>query len=244
MTVDTPVVVAIAGEDRAHFDVVSALMDRMVEHHRPWTFGNVESLRTWLACDGRPWFALKDAVKRAQRSGLRFHGHFGDAAGLPESRMARAQLALLKQRRDGGEKLDTVVLARDLDGRPDRLAGLRQAAEQPWPFAVLIAWCQPEAEAWNVCAFEPRDEAERARHSALKQDLSRCPIQDAHRLTSTASDSNRDAKRVVAALTAGDHDRRIACLAAPFDHLCARGRHTGLTDFLEQIELKFIPLWI
>jgi|JI9StandDraft_2_1071091.scaffolds.fasta_scaffold129915_2 hypothetical protein len=244
MPVDTPVIVAVAGEDRAHFDVVSKLMDRMVHEQRPWTVGNLEVLRTWLACGDRPWFSFKDAVRRAKAEKLRFHGKFGDAAGLPDAQMARAQLAMWKNHVDRGHKLDAVVLARDLDGRPTRRDGLLQAVtNEPWPFAVLVAWCQPEAEAWYICAFAACDDAEHKRLAEIERTLELSPIHAAERLTSTAPDPRRDAKRVLAQLTADDHERRERCLAAPLDHLRTRGPHTGLTAFLSEVEAKYLPLW-
>lgn len=244
MPVDTPIVVAVAGEDRAHFEVVTTLMDRMVHEHRPWTVGSLDVLRTWLPCGDRPWFAFKDAVRRAKADGLRFHGKFGEAGGLPDAQMTRAQLALWKHLTDRGHKLDAVVLARDLDGRPDRRDGIVQAVtHEPWPFTVLVAWCQPEAEAWYICAFTPRDDAEHRRLTELEKALALSPIHAAERLTSTAPDPRRDAKRVLQRLTDDNPERRDRCLAAAFDHLRSRGKHTGLTAFLDEVEAKFIPLW-
>lgn len=244
MPADTPIVVAVAGEDRSHFEVVSTLMDRTVGEHRPWTVGNLDVLRTWLASGDKPWFPFKDAVRTAAAHRLRFHGHFGGAPGLPDAQMARAQLSLWKRIADRGDKLDAVVLARDLDGRPERRDGLLQAIDhQPWPFAVLVAWCQPEAEAWHVCAFEPTDSAERDRVAALVHDLSLHPIHAAERLTSTAPNPIRDAKRVLRELTANDPHRRARCLAAPLAHLRRCGQRTGLAAFLEHVEARFIPLW-
>lgn len=244
MPADTPIVVAIAGEDRGHFEIVTTLMDHLVSEHRPWTVDNLDVLRTWLSCDDKPWFSFKEAVRRAHEVRLRFHGHFGGAAGLPDAQMARAQLATWKRMVDRGLKLDAVVLARDLDSRPARLDGLLQAvADEPWPFVVLVAWCQPEAEAWYICAFAAEDDHERKRLTELERDLELSPVHAAERLTSTAPDPRRDAKRVLQALVANDPARRDRCLAADLEHLRSHGRHTGLTAFLVEAEAKYLPLW-
>jgi hypothetical protein len=66
-----------------------------------------------------------------------------------------------------------VVLARDLDGYPNRRAGLEQVCTGlSWPFAIVAATPEPEIEGWIVSGFVPRNEGEQRSLEQLRHELS------------------------------------------------------------------------
>jgi len=246
---ELPLHFAIAGEDEAHYFVVKTLTDRVLAQHSTWLGDVIDACRIWCeAQDGRPWSLFTRARKEVRTRDLRGSlptGHFGRGQpGQLDARFARAQLHVWKEAHDRGERLDVVFIARDLDRKDKRLLGLRQAiAERPWPFAVVLAWFQPEAEAWFIGGFEPRTHAERAAHAELRQELGFWPIQQPHRLLSTRDDSPKDTKRVWAKLHCGDLDARQRSLQADFDVLRRNGVEIGVPEFLDQIIEKVVPLF-
>ena len=246
MTSELPIVLAVAGEDAGHFEAVSTLTDRVLRERVDWLADQLEHCRTWHpAAVDRPYFSLRYADREARALGLRIHGHFGGAAGLPDARSARAQLLLWKLLHDADTRLDVAVIARDLDHRDERLKGLLQAiADAPWPFTVLVAWFQPEVEAWFLGGYQPRTPLELAELTAQRRTLGFCPVEQAHRLLSTRDDSAKDAKRVCGSLTANDHQRRADCLQVDLSTLRSHGASTGMRDFLAQLESRLVPLFL
>jgi hypothetical protein len=246
---ELPLHFAIAGEDEAHYFVVTTVTDRILAQHIAWLGDVIESCRIWCASsDGRPWSLFTRARKEVRARDLRSSlptGHFGRGEpGQLDARFARAQLHVWKDAHDRGERLDVVFIARDLDHKDERLLGLRQAiTERPWPFVVALAWFQPEAEAWFVAGFEPRTDAERAAHAELRQELGFRPTEQPHRLLSTRNDPVKDAKRVWAKLALGDHDARQRSLHANVDVLRRNGAEIGVPEFIDQLVEKVVPLF-
>jgi hypothetical protein len=132
-----------------------------------------------------------------------------------------------------------VVLIRDRDNQEQRRRGLEQARNLGgWPFPIVIGLARPEREAWVIAGFEPRDAAEEARLQELARRLSFHPVREAHRLSS----GERDAKSALKSLTAGELAREHACLnETPLEVLRARGKETGLTDYLDEVRERLVP---
>lgn len=247
---DLPLQLAVAGEDEAHHCAVTTLTDRLLSVEIEWLDGILESGRTWRSASStRQWFPLgrarKDASKEAFGPYALPKGHFSSVPGSPDARLARAQLQLFwKLSRDSERRLDVVFIARDLDGRLERLAGLRQAVtEYAWPFLVLLAWFQPEAEAWYIAGHVPRTDDEREAHAEQRRLLGFCPIQQPHRLNSTDDDSVKDAKRVWAALNHDGPEGNLRSLQTDLEILRKNGADAGLADFLDQVLAKLVPLF-
>ncbi len=245
---ELPLHLAVAGEDEAHHFVVTTLTDRILAQHIAWLDDVLESCRIWCgSSEGQPWSiftrARKDVRARDLRSSLPT-GHFGRGEpGQLDARFARAQLHIWKDIHDRGERLDVVFIARDLDHKDGRLLGLRQAiAERAWPFAVVLAWFQPETEAWFIAGFEPRSDAERAAHAELRQALGFGPTEQPHRLLSTRNDSVKDAKRVWAKLHCGDDDARQRSLRN-VDLLRRNGAEIGVPEFIDRVIEAVVPLF-
>lgn len=242
MPAERPLGFAVACEDRGHYSAVTHLVDRRLADSVSWAADILEHVRGWISDDGdHPWFALKAARERARTLRLPIHGHFGDRPGLPDAVSVRAQLLYLAALKRRGTPIDAVLLVRDLDHRPERLDGMLQAiGASRWPFAVLVGWCEPEIEAWKIGCFLPGDAAEHERLTTVRRKLSFCPATEPERLTSTARDSARDAKKIARELF--DEARGWRCLDLPFEVLRDRGRSTGLAGFLDEVDAKLVPL--
>ncbi|MGK4002750.1 hypothetical protein WMF31_09020 [Sorangium sp. So ce1036] len=139
-----------------------------------------------------------------------------------------------------------VVIARDLDGRPERAEGFAQAAadsKRTWPFEVVVgALAEPEVEAWLVAAWDPEDDSERQRLAALCGELHFDPCAKPERLTSKNEADRKDAKRVLAALTATGRDAGARWADAPVERLESRGASCGLTRFVREVRQHLVPV--
>jgi hypothetical protein len=238
--------VGLACEDRGHFLAVTYLIDAELLAHHDWLDGTLEYCRTWrgLAKDGS-WYKFDPSDAYDLRpftvDGVRINplGHIGGQPLKPEAAMWRKVLLMFCHQ---DPRPDVVVLARDMDGYPERLAGIVQVRDGlPWPFKVAVALAEPEVEAWHVCGFVPRDDEERARLRELKDELSFDPTVESHRLTSHPNDAPTDAKRVLDHLCREEADREADCLT---DHelLRTRGTTNGLTAFRNDIAQYIVPL--
>jgi hypothetical protein len=135
-----------------------------------------------------------------------------------------------------------VVLARDLDGYPNRRAGLEQVCTGlSWPFAIVAATPEPEIEGWIVSGFVPRNEGEQRSLEQLRHELSFDPTLQSHRLTSHPNDAPTDAKRVLSRLCNGEPDREHACLVR--DVLHQRGATNWACAFLDDVDQRVLPLF-
>jgi hypothetical protein len=133
-----------------------------------------------------------------------------------------------------------VALLRDADNQAQRRRGLEQArasvkhcipAER-----IAIGVADPCREAWHLAGFEPDTHDERTRLSAERRRLGLDPTRAPQQLTRSGE---RNIKSVLARLTDGDREREAHCLAHPELH--ARGRHCGLSEFLDEIDARVVP---
>jgi hypothetical protein len=157
----------------------------------------------------------------------------------PEASMWRKVLLLFCRAKPLPE---IVVLARDLDGYPDRRAGIEQVRNGlPWPFTIVAATPDPEIEGWLVSGFLPRDNGERTGLEGLRRELSFDPTTQSHRLTAHPNDAPTDAKRVLSRLCEDDRDREHACLQR--DVLHQRGDFNGARAFLDEVDQRMVPIF-
>lgn len=239
-------ILGVACEDRGHFSAVTYLVDAALLAEHDWLGDIIDSCRSWCGLDStEPWYKYDphDAhdVRPVVLGGVRIAGH-GHIKGKPlelEAGMWRKVLLLFCHR---DPRPDVVLLVRDMDGYRDRMKGMKQARDGfEWPFAVVIAAPEPEIEAWHVAGFEAVSTKEREMLEALRRSLAFDPTLEPHRLTSHPNDAATDAKRVLAALCGGNRDRRRSCLADA-NLLRQRGASNGLTEFLEEVAARVVPL--
>jgi hypothetical protein len=238
--------IAFAGEDESHFRVVTALVDDALVTHVDWVRDVLDSCRAWRGLHGEErWYkyAPEDAydLRPLTLGGVTIkpQGRIAGEPLKPEASMWRKVLLLFCHR---DPRPDVVVLARDLDGYPERRAGLEQVCTGlAWPFAIVAATPEPEIEGWIVSGFVPQDDDEQHRLEQLRGELSFDPALHSHRLTSHPNDASTDAKRVLSRLCNGDPDRERTCLARGVLH--QRGGGNWARAFLDDVDQRVLPVF-
>jgi hypothetical protein len=225
---------------------VPGIADRVLSESVEWMAPEMlDAYREWRGLRrNQPFLAWKQVHTLAKEAGIRINGFFNGEPGAPDAFAARRALALLKVA--GEDPIDAVILVRDSDSDPERMEGLKQARDEvspPHP-PVLIGVAHTKRECWVLAGFHPMDDAEKARHEALKQELGFDPCLQAEELMAQHDGAKRDAKRVLSLLTGGDIDRESLCWKeCSFHQLEARGQKTGLVAFIQELRTKLVPLW-
>jgi len=132
-------VIGVVGEDENHFRVATALIDGALVTSIDWVRDILESCREWRGLRaGERWYkyAPDDAhdLRPVTIDGMtiKLQGRIAGEPLKPEAGMWRKVLLLLCH---AEPRPDLVVLARDLDGYPDRRSGIEQVCHHlPWPF--------------------------------------------------------------------------------------------------------------
>jgi len=135
------------------------------------------------------------------------------------------------------------VIVCDEDGRgTERLLGLQQARDRSGlnPRVAIGVAC-PEIEAWVLAGFEAKDEVETSRLTAETKRLQLDPTRNPHQLKGP-NGSDRDIKRVLCALTDGDHVRQAEA-ASNLTRIRLHGRETGAVEFLSECQERLAPLF-
>ena len=119
---------------------------------------------------------------------------------------------------------------------------MQQAIEaNPWAFEIITVLAVTEIEAWFAAGFEPADEHERKELERFVNAEGFDPRQESHRLV---GQTPRDAKKLLAALTKEERERRLACLEADLAVLESRGALNGLRDFVQAVRDKVVPKFV
>lgn len=223
-------------EAEADFRTVTTLADRVFVERLPWAEGVLDSVRCW--CGAAPgdrfvkWTSLK-SLCNAHPGFPRLHGRYRGPGAKGEWLQVRKAIVWTRLARPEAAGL---VVARD-DDRKGRRAAMDQAAcEAPAELPVVVAHAVPEREAWHIVGFVPTDDAEATRVDGQRAALGGDPHRVAHTLDPKKDDAPRGTKRVLDALTHGDHARQARCLTEPpLEDLRARGDDVGLTVFLNDV---------
>jgi hypothetical protein len=199
--------------------------------------------REWFVeTASRARLTWKSMKQLAYDAGIRVHGHFEGAPGLPDAAAARrAILFLLKTM----PQLNAIVLIRDQDDEPKRRAGLEQARNQDRSgIAIVVGLAIVERECWVVTGYEPQDEGESSRLEAERRTLGFDPRLRSHALTACKNDQAiHSPKRVLRQLAGNDRDREQRCwMETPLELLRQRGSENGLAAYLREIRDRLAPL--
>lgn len=230
------ITLALAAEDAAGAWLVRHITDRCLCSCDWIEQETVGHFRRWQEFDGREWFPLAQVPAAARGSlgrGFQLHGRFRGEIGAEDSHLCRYLFVWL---RESGVHIDIVVVARDVDGTARRTGFCQAVAERSWPFAIVGAFAQPEAEAWFLCTWKAESDREQAAHDALRQRIGFDPVQRSHELTST-SESKRDAKQVLAALTEGGRKREQRFAEVDLETMRRCGATNGLTSFVDELQV-------
>jgi hypothetical protein len=242
-------------EAPSDFLLVSALIDRVLRDHATWISDVLDlapaGIRTWIGDGpGRDFFDIHQVSSYALQRLVRVpQGHFDGRPGAPGALMARTAFSIVRALNTSANlgAIDGVVLVWDMDGQTkDRQLGLDQAraeAQKLVQFQIALGRPDRMREAWVLAGFDPRSQDERDRLDSERQQLGFHPSCQAHLLTAGDDIAKRSAKRVLAVLTDGNWEREERCWTdATLATLRARGTGSGLTEFLEEIEQRLLPL--
>lgn len=218
--------------DRVLLDAIDWLEEDQLIHHREWFAKAVGGERlTW-----------KGVKQLATDLGIRAHGHFDGEPGEADAAAGRRAILYL---REAFPELAGVVLIRDQDDQPERRGGLEQARRQEdGRVPVVVGLAVVERECWVISGFDPQDDDEKARLSAVRQTLPFDPCLQSHQLTACKNDlAPRSPKRVLRLLTEGHHHRERRCWSeTSLQTLRDRGEHNGLAMYLDEVRTRLAVL--
>ncbi len=231
-------------EAEADFRTSTGLADRVLCAKVEWIEQeSLDDYRRWRGlAEAAPYVLWKRVATRAREAGFRVHGHFDGEPGQPDAHAARRALWLLKR---GEGPLDGVLLIRDDDRQTARRQGLEQARqESSLTCPILIGLAHLKRECWVLGGYEPESDSEMERLSFLIEELTFDPRTEADRLAAREDGEVRSAKRVLRVLTNNDLTREEKCWReATLELLRSRGKRTGLTDYLDEVKTRLVPLF-
>ncbi len=236
---------AIVCEGAADMRTGADLADRVLVSEVDWISPEtLIHLRRWRGLEEDAAFlAWRRTPALAREHDIKVHGAFGK---LPDYRAARSALFLFLKLEP---QPDAVILLRDSDGDLVRKESLERARLEmspgtEWPFPIIVGVAHTKRECWVLAGFEPRSEAEEEALAELRQELGFDPRVQAENLTAAQAQAQRNAKRVLDRLVGGSQEREEDCWAScDLEILAQRGRLTGLTEYVEEIRGRLVPLF-
>lgn len=252
-------------ESRADAETARKLAERVLVETVDWLEPELlPYLFRWSGLDPGTdyscWSDIKDIMQRAKASGLpipKFLGHrkrgplkADGAATLKILNLIRV-LQLKKSRPDENSRsLRAVLFIRDLDNQPERREGIEQARaeqiHQSPQLEIIIGAANRMREAWVLNGFIASNPEEVQTLEAIRKQLPFDPCEESHRLRSNSREEPeriRNPKVVLEELTGGNWSREQQCWEeTSLELLRQRGRYTGLTDYLNEIEKRLIPV--
>ena len=143
----------------------------------------------------------------------------------------------------------SLIFIRDLDNQPERKEGIEGArseySDRQPQLAIVIGTANRMREAWVLNGFVTANKLEKQTLEEIKTKLTFDPCEESHRLHSKKEEAERlkNAKVVLQKLTDGDFEReRICWEETSLELLKTRGVSTGLTDYLNEIEERLVPI--
>lgn len=243
-------------EARADFETTWGLVVRVLREEGPeWVRDNLESgpeaagsVLAWVPDGDRSFFDLHHAKDIALRRRVPIpHGRFNGQRGAYGA--LNAYTAFLVARDIArSTTIDAVLYIWDMDHQGEErrvaLARARKQAQAFMPFKILLGAPDREREAWVLAGFDPETGAEEATLEKERKKLGFCPCQHAEKLTEKEEHAPRNPKHVLDTLTGEDPDREARCWTdAPLETLRARGKHSGLTVFLDETAGTLLPIF-
>jgi hypothetical protein len=245
-------------EAAADFRAAQALVDRVLREQGPdWVADLVdvhpEAIRVFAGeSPERPFYDVHHMQQHRQDLEKRLghiirvpHGGFQGKPGGPMALLGRT-IAHLSRAQSNLDPIHAVLIVVDIDDQRERRDGLEQARTEAssWAsFRIVLGCPDPAREAWVLAGFVPASDEERARLDALRQTLGFSPCEAPTRLRDKDKGAPRNAKRVLATLTADDATREDRCLhETPLADLRSRGATTSLPEFLDEIARDILPL--
>lgn len=195
---------------------------------------------------------IDDAKEQLKYKPPRFLGHYRKdepfkADGANSYKCLTLVRFLQKMR-----QIKAVLFIRDLDDQPERREGIEQArlkdSERKTPLEIVIGTADRMREAWVLNGFIPCNLEEEQILEEIKIELKFDPCIESHRLrekSKTGLNRIRNPKVVVEKLTSGNIEREQQCWEeTSLAHLRDTGIHTGLTDYIREVEQRLTPIFL
>ncbi|MEC4805128.1 MAG: hypothetical protein SAJ12_15230 [Jaaginema sp. PMC 1079.18] len=244
-------------ESRADAEIATVLAERLLIEKVDWLEQELlQYVFQWSGLqENTPyscWTDINKIIKNAKESGMRlpkFIGHSKQknikADGASSIKILNFIRILQKNR-----PIKAVFLIRDLDNQPERREGMKQArsehTERLPQLEIIIGTANRMREAWVLNGFIPLDEEEGKTLENIKSQLNFDPCIESHRLRSNSFEEPnriRNPKVVLETLTRNDRLREQKCWEeTSLELLQQRGNQTGLTAYLQEVELHIVPL--
>ena len=169
----------------------------------------------------------------------------------PVGRKVLFLVVYLKNKRQ--RNIDAVLLIRDADSRShaqERLESLNRVRTQfnNQTIPAVIGFAIPTREAWVLNGFEPKTKDESERLQKIRDEINIDPCKESHRLRGKKKQpgaETRDIKRILTILTNDDTLREEECWKeAPLSTLLDRGKETGLTNYIQEVQTYLLPVLI
>ncbi|MBD2082066.1 hypothetical protein [Leptolyngbya sp. FACHB-17] len=197
------------------------------------------------------WKDISAIVDRAKQAGLRipkFLGHTKTGALKADGAAAMKILNLVRVLQKT-RPIRAVLFIRDLDNQPERREGIEQARSEHFDrqpkLEIILGAANRMREAWVLNGFVASHEETRLLEE-IKARLNFDPCEEPHKLRSNSweeLDRQRNPKFVLESLTSGNYLREQQCWEeTSLEILQARGIHTGLTAYLQEVEKRLIPI--
>jgi hypothetical protein len=242
---------ALVAEGKNDEQVIPCLADRVLCEGEDWIRDNFEDdperLWKWTAIETDPIYRYTSWVQIARlannyKKKLRIYSRPGEGYRTAETRRAIALCVLLRRNR----QTDALILARDLDNKPDEhrrtMETVRQENQTALNFPIILATPNRVVEAWMLHGFVCENQHEEDQLMALRKEFGFDPCTHGHELHPD------DAKVVISKLIsdAGGNknmERRERCWAdTDLNMLRERGKDSHLAAFLDEIKNDLLPL--
>jgi hypothetical protein len=243
----------LVAEGPSDVDISKDLVDRVLHAEPPdWLrMGELEGMRTWSGLqpdeEYTRWRNVGDLYDEMPRMpDYLGHERGGQSNNYDYAAARRVMLITDRLARNGDRPIRAVVLIRDTDTqKEERTQSLENARgdHDTDDYKVVIGIACPKIEAWILNGFEPQTDDESEHLQEERQRLPVDPLTEAHELTASSDDAQNNCKRVANGLTNGEEERKRACWKdTDLSLLRERGTHTGLSDFLDDVN-RLIPIF-
>ena len=240
----------IAGESHGDVQILSSLVDRLIEEGVDWIERGVvegrslmDANRQWVGVGEHAWVDVHKHKELRRRYGIRAFGSFSGDSAAADALMYRNIFHFFLHPSNEGIP-EALVIGRDLDRDDARREGLSQAIrERSWPFRVIAGLAAPEIEAWLLAAWAPETAADEAALKEVRGRVGFDPTRSGERLTSKKDDEPKDAKRALRELCAKGRAAEERWEDAPIDRLTGNGEGCGLKDFVDAVRRDLLPLF-
>ena len=241
----------LVAEGKNDEQVIPTLADHVLCAGEDWIRDNFEDdperLWQWTAIEHDPVYRYTSWVQIAKladnyKKKLRIYSRPGEGYRTAETRRAIALCVLLRRDR----QTDALILARDLDNKPDEhrktMETVRQENQTTLNLPIILATPNRVIEAWTLHGFVCENEHEENQLKALRKEFGFDPCTQGHQLHPD------DAKAVIGKLISDsggnkDMERRERCWAKDkLKTLKERGKDSHLADFIDEVEQLLLPL--